>query len=163
MIKVVYPGSFDPISKGHFDIIKRAASLFDEVHVLVSFNIEKKYDFTTEERVEMIKKVTKEFKNVVVYPSNGLVVEYAKENNINAIIRGIRNINDYEQEYRLSQFNKQLNNNIETLIMFPETALSFVSSSSIKEFVKHNVDITPYVPEELVLTITKRYKNIFTK
>ena len=104
MIKAVYPGSFDPLSNGHLDIIKRASKMLDEVHVVVSYNIEKKSTFTVEERVNMIKLVTKDLPNVQVHSYSGLIVNYCKENGINLLIRGLRNYKDYETEFSLYQF-----------------------------------------------------------
>lgn len=158
MMKAVMPGSFDPISKGHLAIIERASKIFDEVHILVSSNLDKHCDFTAEERVSMIKLVTSKIPNVVVASSDNLVVRYAKKNNIKVIIRGIRNINDYETELRLAKFNKDIEEEIETFIMFPSNKYSFISSSAIKEFVGYGVNINRYVPEELIKIIEKRYK-----
>ena len=158
MMKAVMPGSFDPISKGHLAIIERASKIFDEVHVLVSANLNKKCDFTANERVNMIKMVTKNIPNIVVTSSEDLVVRYAKKNNINVIVRGIRNINDYETELRLAKFNKDIEEEIETFIMFPSNKYSFISSSAIKEFIGYGVNINKYVPEALIKIIEKRYK-----
>lgn len=158
MMKAVMPGSFDPISKGHLAIIERASKIFDEVHVLVSNNNTKNCDFTASERVSMIETVTKHLNNVVVASSEELVVKYAKKNDISVILRGIRNINDYETELRLAQYNKDINDDIETLIMFPSSKYSFISSSAIKEFIGYGVNINKYVPEPLIKIIEKRYK-----
>lgn len=159
MTKACYPGSFDPISNGHLDIIKRAAKQFDEVHVLVSYNIRKKSTFSVEERMEMISEVCKDLKNVKVYSSNDLTVKYCENNNIPIIIRGLRNYMDYENEFSLYQFNRDLNSNIETLLMFPSTRTQFVSSSAIKELIAYNLDITPYVPSCIAEKIIKKLKN----
>lgn len=159
MKKAVYPGSFDPISNGHLDIIKRASRIFDELHIVISSNIGKKNTFTTEERCEMIKTVTKQFPNVVVVVYDGLVVNYCKENGVSVIIRGMRNYSDYETEFSLFQFNRDLNPNVETLLMMPTTKNQIVSSSSIKELVKFDADISKYVPKDLVKMITDKIKN----
>ncbi len=159
MKKAVYPGSFDPISNGHLDIIKRASRIFDELHIVISNNIGKKSTFTTIERCEMIKIVTKQFPNVVVSTYDGLVVNYCKENGISVIIRGMRNYSDYETEFSLFQFNRDLNPNVETLLMMPTTKNQIVSSSSIKELVKFDADISKYVPKDLVKMITDKIKN----
>lgn len=158
MYKVCYPGSFDPLSNGHLDIISRASNLFDEVHILVSYNIRKKCTFSVEERVEMIKEVCKEFKNVKVCSSNELVVKYCKDNDIKAIIRGLRNYQDYENEFSLYQFNRDIDSSIETLLMFPSTRTQFVSSSAIKELVSFGVDITPYIPKVIINKIMEKLK-----
>lgn len=158
MRKACYPGSFDPLSNGHLDIIKRASKQFDEVHVLVSVNVSKKYTFTADERVQMIKNVCKNLKNVKVTSSSDLVVKYCEENEISTIIRGLRNYMDYENEFSLYQFNRDLNPNVETLLMFPSTRTQFISSSAIKELLAFNRDITPYVPSEIANDIITKLK-----
>lgn len=158
MRKACYPGSFDPISNGHLDIIERAARQFDELHVLVSYNVNKKSTFTPDERVDMIKRACKNIKNVVVSKSSDLTVKYCKENNIQTMVRGLRNYMDYENEFSLYQFNRDIDPEIETLLLFPSTRTQFVSSSSIKELVAFNLDITPYVPKEIVDEVISRLK-----
>jgi len=150
MKKALYPGSFDPLTLGHLDVIERAAHLVDELHVVVADNPKKKFSFTVEERIEMIKKVTSKFKNVIVTSTNDLVVRYAQDNHINVLFRGLRNIADYENEYQLYQFNKNLNPEVETVVLFPSSRNHFVSSSSIKELVYHRADISLYVPYEII-------------
>ena len=158
MRKAWYPGSFDPISNGHLDIIERAARQFDELHVLVSYNVNKKSTFTPDERVDMIKRACKNIKNVVVSKSSDLTVKYCKENSIQTMVRGLRNYMDYENEFSLYQFNRDIDPEIETLLLFPSTRTQFVSSSSIKELVAFNLDITPYVPKEIVDEVITRLK-----
>ena len=156
----VYPGSFDPITNGHLDVIIRASQIFDEVIVLVGNNISKKGLFSTEEKIEMITLVTKQYPNIKVDSFSGLIVDYCKENNINVIIRGIRNYSDYEGEYDLYQHNYDINPNIETLLMMPKPENISISSSSIKEFLKFNCDISKYVPSELVEIIKNKYSSL---
>ena len=136
MKKCVYPGSFDPITNGHLDVIIRASKIFDEVVVLIGNNISKKALFTVEEKIDMIKQVTKDYPNIKVECFSGLIVDYCKNNNIDIIIRGIRNYSDYESEYDLYQHNSNINSNIETLLMMPKPENISISSSSIKEFLK---------------------------
>ena len=147
MRKCVYPGSFDPISNGHFDLIKRAAKLFDEVHVVIGHNLNKKYILTVEERIEIIKECCKDISNVKVIAYDGLVAQYCKENNINIMVRGMRNYSDYENEFALFQYNRDIYHDIETVILMPTTKLQVVSSSSIKELLSYGVDISKYVPK----------------
>ena len=147
MIKAVYPGSFDPISNGHLDIIERASKMLDEIHIVVSYNIKKTTTFTVLERIEMIKAVTKHINNVYITSYDGLIVNYCKENNINILIRGLRNYQDYENEFSLYQFNRDINPNIETILMLPSSKNQFVSSSAIKELVTFDCDISQYVPQ----------------
>ena len=158
MSKAVYPGSFDPLSNGHLDIIKRASRIFDEVHVLVSINVLKKSIFTPEERMEMVKIVTSNLNNVVVRVYDGLVVNYCKENNINVIVRGMRNYSDYENEFSLFQYNRDIDSSIETVLLMPTTKNQVVSSSAIKELVTFGCDITKYVPKEIKEKIVNRIK-----
>ena len=159
MIKAVYPGSFDPLSNGHLDIILRASKMLDEVHIVVSSNIKKTSTFTVEERINMIKMVTKDIPNIHVTSYDGLVVNYCKENGINILIRGLRNYQDYENEFSLFQFNRDINPNIETILMLPSSKNQFVSSSAIKELVTFNCDISQYVPSEIKDIIINKYKN----
>lgn len=152
----VYPGSFDPVSNGHLDIIKRASKIFDTLYVVVSINPVKNYYFSINERVEMLKIATKDLPNVIVESDDRLVLKYAKEKNANVIIRGLRNIIDYENEISLFQFNRSIDSDIDTFILFPSSNNLFLSSSSIKELVKFGSDISPYVPKELVNFITEK-------
>ena len=156
MKKCVYPGSFDPISNGHLDIIKRASKIFDEVHIVVSTNMFKTSSFTIEERIDMIKASTANLDNVVVTSYDGLVVSYCKENKINVIIRGMRNYSDYENEFSLFQYNKDIDNTIETFILLPSSKNQFVSSSAVKELVKYGLDISRYVPKPIVDKILEK-------
>lgn len=146
MKTAIYPGSFDPISNGHMDIIKRASKLFDKLIVLVSLNPQKKYVLTDEERIETVKKSCAELKNVEVIASKTLVLDFARKENACCIIRGLRNHNDFDSEMQLFQFNHTIDNNIETMLMFPSANYLFLSSSSIKELVMFNSDIDNYVP-----------------
>ena len=155
----VYPGSFDPVSNGHLDIIVRSSKIFDKVYVLCSINPNKKYSFSTEERVEMLKHATKDLDNVIVEASDKLMLEYAHKVNASVIIRGIRNIMDYENEITRFQFNRSIDANVDTFILFPSADNLFLSSSSIKELVKFDSDITNYVPEGLAEFINKKLKN----
>ena len=143
----IYPGSFDPITKGHLDIVSRACKLFDKVYVLVSVNIKKKYMFSVEERVEMIKHSFKNIENVEVVSCDSLVVDFAKKVNAKYIIRGVRNHNDFYSEQELAYFNKKLNPDIETILLFPSIENMYVSSSIVKELVNFNQDVSEYVSE----------------
>lgn len=158
MAKAVYPGTFDPFSNGHLDIVKRASTIFDEVHILVGNNIKKHPTFSATERVSMIEAVVKSIPNIKVVASSELVVQYAKRNNIKVIIRGLRNYQDYESEFSLAQFNKDIDSSIETLLMMPSATNQFISSSAIKEFVAYNIDITPYVPKEIAPYVVKKFQ-----
>ncbi len=158
MKKAVYPGTFDPLTIGHLDIIKRAARFVDELHVVVADNYKKTPTFTSDERMEMIKRVTTDVPNIIVTTTTDLVVRYAQKNNIDLIIRGLRNIQDYENEYALYQFNRNLYRNIETIILFPSSRNHFVSSSAIKELIVHHADISPYVPKEIIHDVQEKFR-----
>lgn len=154
----VYPGSFDPISNGHLDIIERSARIFDKVYVVISINLTKETLFTPDERVLMMKLVTQHIDNVIVEQTSELLIKYAQSRNAIAIIRGLRNFIDYQYEMTLFQFNRQIDNNIDTFLLFPSTDNLFLSSTSIKELVAFEGDISAYVPKELVEPIKKRIK-----
>ena len=158
MHKAIYPGTFDPLTIGHLDIIKRAARLVTELHVVVADNVRKTPTFSTEERMEMVRRVTADIPNILVTSTTDLVVRYAAKHDINLMIRGLRNIQDYENEYMLFQFNRNLNRNIETMILFPSSRNHFVSSSAIKELVSHHADISPYVPKEIIKDVQDRLR-----
>ncbi len=158
-MKCVYPGTFDPISNGHVDIIARAAKMFDEVHVVVGNNIFKNTTFTIEERLEMVKECVKDIPNVVVVSYDGIVVEYLKENHINIMIRGLRNYSDYENEFSLFQYNRDIYPSIETVLLMPKTRLQVVSSSAIKELLTFGCDISKYVPKCILERIKAKFIN----
>ena len=157
----VYPGSFDPVSNGHLDIIERAAKTFDILYVVISINPHKKYIFSPDERLDLLKEATKHINNVIVEASSMLVLEYAKERNCSVIIRGMRNIYDYQNEITLFQFNHDLDSSIDTYILFPSADNLFLSSSGIKELVMFGKDISKFVPEGLAEKITKKIKDYY--
>ncbi len=142
----VYPGSFDPLSNGHLDVIRRASKLFDKLYILVSINPNKNYIFTDDERVNIVKKSCQDIKNVEVVSSKSLVLEFARKVQAQCIIRGLRNHNDFDSEMQLFQFNHTIDSQIETILLFPSANNLFLSSSSIKELVMFGSDISNYVP-----------------
>ena len=143
----VYPGSFDPITNGHLDIIKRASKLFDKLYVLVSVNSKKKYLLSIEERKEIVEKSVKDLKNVEVCSSSSLTLDFARSVNACSIIRGVRSYKDFDAEMELFQFNHTIDNNIDTILLFPSANNLFLSSSRIKELILFNSSIDSYVPE----------------
>lgn len=148
-MKACYPGTFDPITKGHLDIIIRAASIFDEVVVLIMNNPRKKCLFSIEERKEMIEKSIS-LKNVRVEVGEGLTVDYAKKIGAKVIIRGIRAVSDYEYELQQATANLMLNEEIETLFFIAKPKYSFLSSSVVKEIAENGGEINEFVPEEII-------------
>ena len=155
MSKVVCPGSFDPITFGHLDIIERASKLFDEVVIAVLVNKTKTTLFSVDERIEMIKEVTKKFKNVSVDSWSGLLVEYCANNNISMIVKGLRAVSDFDYELQMSQINLQLKG-IETIFMSTSPIHSFLSSSLVKEIANYGGDVSNYVPAEILSRLKTR-------
>lgn len=145
----VCPGSFDPITFGHLDIITRGAKVFDEVYVSILNNQSKKPLFSVEERIHLIKEVTKDIPNVKVDSFQGLLVDYAKNVGANAIIRGLRAVSDFEYEMQLTSMNRFLNNEIETFYIMTNNQYSFLSSSIVKEVAQYQGSITDLVPAKV--------------
>jgi len=152
----VYPGSFDPITNGHLDIIKRASRVFDEVIVGVLVNPDKKGLFDIEERVLLIQQATKEYNNVKVESFSGLLVNFMKEKNARAIIKGLRAVSDFEYEFQMSLMNKKLDPNIETLFMMTNAKYSYLSSSSVKQVASFGGCIKGLVPEDIIPAIMEK-------
>lgn len=159
----VCPGSFDPITYGHIDIISRGAKVFDTVYVVVLNNSSKRPLFSVEERVELIKQVTSHIPNVHVQTHSGLLVDYAKSVNARAIIRGLRAVSDFEYEMQITSMNRVLDENIETFFIMTNNQYSFLSSSIVKEVAAYDADISELVPpaveEALKLKYIERKKN----
>ena len=151
----IYPGSFDPITNGHLDIINRASKLFDEVIILVAYNKEKKARFSAKDRVSMIKESISKFKNVSVDSYSGLTMEYAKNKGAIALIRGIRVVSDFEYEWQLAAANEYVDPNIEMVFLMSHQETTFISSSTIDELYFNGVDISPLVPK-VVLEFYKK-------
>ena len=149
MTKAVYPGSFDPLTLGHANMIERLSRCFDEVIVLVAHSESKKYVFSTDERVDMVNKSTEKYKNVNVDKFNGLTVEYAKNVGANVIARGIRAVSDFEHEMTMSNMNKHLADEIETMVIFSDLRFSFISSQLLKEVAKYGGDMSSFVNEHV--------------
>lgn len=147
----VYPGSFDPLTNGHLDIIRRASKLFDHLIVAVLVNTSKKNAiFTMEERVALIRKCTDQMPNVEVKMFNGLLVDFVNEHNAVAIVKGLRAVSDYEYELQMAALNKHIDKNVETIFLMADIQHSFLSSSIVKELAKHGGDIRAFVPGEIV-------------
>ena len=137
----VYPGSFDPITNGHLDIIERASKIFDKVVVGVLNNKNKKPKFSSDERVMLIKKVTKHLDNVETASFDGLLVDFAKEHSASVIIKGLRTVNDFEYEFQMALLNKTLDNDCETMFMMTNSKYSYISSSMVNELAGYKGDL----------------------
>ncbi|MGM7635948.1 pantetheine-phosphate adenylyltransferase [Bacillus sp. Hm123] len=155
----VCPGSFDPITNGHLDIIQRGAKIFDKIYVVILSNSSKAPLFSVDERLELIKTVTKHLPNVEVDHFNDLLVEYAKSVNANAILRGLRAVSDFEYEMQITSMNRVLDNHVETFFMMTNSQYSFLSSSIVKEVAKYNANISDLVPKEVEIALKKKYQH----
>ena len=154
---VVCPGSFDPLTIGHLDIIRRSANLFDKVIVVVMRNLSKNVgSFTTEERVDFIKRCTKDLPNVSVDTYQGLLADYMRETGASAVVKGLRAISDYDDEFRQALTNQKLNPEMETIFMVANSEHMFLSSSVVKDVCKLGGDVTEFVPAEICEDIVKR-------
>ena len=156
MLKAVYPGSFDPVTYGHLDIIKRAASLVDELIVGVLNNNAKTPLFSIEERVKMLEEVTKDLSNVKAVPFEGLLIDFAEEMDAGMVIRGLRAITDFENELKMAQTNHKLSPKIETVFLTTSLEYAYLSSTVVKEVAYFGGDITQFVPEIVRQNIQKK-------
>ena len=154
----IYPGSFDPVTNGHLDIITRGSKVFDKLIVGVLVNVDKVGLFPIEERVELIKRVTKHLDNVEVVSFNGLLVDLAKKNDARVILKGLRAVSDFEYEFQMALMNSQLDSDVETLFMTTSAANSFLSSSSVKQVAKFGGKINGLVPDEIVDDVIRKIK-----
>ncbi len=152
----IYPGSFDPITKGHLDILKNASGIFDKVIIAVAHNGEKKGFLSTEERVELIQKSVEGLDNVEVDAFEGLTIEYAKKRGAEILIRGLRAVSDFEYEMQLSQTNSALCDEIKTVFLTTKPKYNFISSSTIREILQNNGDISKFVPQAVNEYLTQR-------
>lgn len=157
---VVYPGSFDPITYGHLDIIQRCLKKFDKVIVTVLNNPSKNPMFSVEERIKLIREVTKSNENVEVDSFTGLLVDYLKKKNTSMIVKGLRAISDFEYEFQMAHMNTNLNNDIETFFLMTSNKYSFLSSSLVKEVAKFNGEISQFVPKVVDEAIHKKIKGV---
>ena len=146
MRRAICPGSYDPVTVGHLDIIRRAAALFDEVIVLVAVNSAKKTMFTAEQRVKMLQIAIGELPGVRVCCSDGLLAEFAKENGVCALVKGIRNAQDFDYEQPMAHANRYLNKELETVLLPADPAVSWISSTIVREMLRYHQDISEMIP-----------------
>jgi pantetheine-phosphate adenylyltransferase len=157
MRKIIYPGTFDPIHNGHIDIATRAAKLFDALEFVVAINVEKEPLFTVEERLALITDSTKHIKNIKVNQFTGLVVDYAKDSDSIAIIRGLRHVSDFEFEFQMAMMNFHLNPDIASLFMMPDEKYIHLNSTVVKDVVKNGGDISAFVPSCVNEALLSKY------
>lgn len=153
----ICPGSFDPVTLGHLDIITRGSKVFDKVIVAVLNNKSKQPLFTVEERVDLLREVTKEIKNVEVDAFNGLLIDYAKQKNANTIIKGLRAVSDFEYEMQMASINRKLDQDVETFFMMTNNKFSYLSSSIVKEIAKYHAPVSDWVPDAVERALWKKY------
>ena len=156
MLRAIYPGSFDPVTYGHMDIINRSCKIVDELIVGVLCNKAKMPLFSVEERVKMLEEVTKDLKNVRIVPFNGLLVDFAAKMDADLIIRGLRAITDFEYELQMSQTNHKLEPNVETMFLTTSIEYSYLSSTTVKEIAAFGGDLTQFVPEAVAVELRKK-------
>ena len=150
MSVAIYPGSFDPVTKGHLNIIARAAKLFDRLIVCVMVNSEKNPLFSANERVELIRRVTADLPNVEVDFSDRLLAVYAKERGAQVIVKGLRAMSDFEKEFQMAMINRKLNPDLDTMFLTAEHQLTYLSSSIVKELGRYDADLSELLPEEII-------------
>ena len=158
MLRAIYPGSFDPVTFGHMDIIRRSSAITEELIVGVLQNKSKIPLFSVEERVRMLKEVTKEIKNVKIVPFEGLLIDFAREVEAKVIVRGLRAVTDFEYELQMAQTNHKLNPEIETMFMTTGLDYSYLSSSVVREIAAFGGDISQFVPESVIKRVTEKIK-----
>ena len=158
MLRAIYPGSFDPVTNGHLDVIRRSSKMVDELIVGVLNNNAKMPLFSVEERVRMLKEVTKDIPNVRIYPFDGLLIDFAAKMEAGVVIRGLRAITDFEYELQMSQTNHKLNPDVETIFLTTSIEYSYLSSTTVKEIASYGGDITQFVPEAEVGKLEQKMK-----
>ena len=161
MKRAIYPGSFDPVTLGHLNIIKRAAAMFDELIVCVSVNSSKSAGlFTPEERVELLKKATARFPNVEVDYSDGLLAAYAKRRRAHVVVKGLRAVSDFEQEVQMAVINRKLNHGLETMFLASSEKYTYLSSTIVKEMARYGANLGDFLPREIVEDVNRRMKEL---
>lgn len=153
----IYPGSFDPITKGHLDIIERAAGVVDELVIGVLDNSEKSPLFTVDERVDLIREAVSHLTNVRAESFHGLTVDFAKQCNAHILVRGLRAVTDFEYELQIAQMNHKMNDSLDTIFFTTSVEYSYLSSSIVKEIARYHGDISPFVPQNVVNAVYDKY------
>ncbi|SMY37006.1 Phosphopantetheine adenylyltransferase [Photobacterium malacitanum] len=158
--RVIYPGTFDPITNGHLDLIERAAAMFDHVIVGVAFNPTKKPLFTLEERVDLAQQITAHLPNVEIVGFSGLLVNFAQEHRANILVRGLRAVSDFEYEFQLANMNRRLMPELETVFLTPAEENSFISSTIVKEVALHKGDVSQFVDPIITQALLAKFTQI---
>ncbi|PCI66027.1 MAG: pantetheine-phosphate adenylyltransferase [Gammaproteobacteria bacterium] len=154
---VIYPGTFDPITNGHVDLIERAARLFDKIIVAVAMSEGKSPLFDVDKRVSIVEEVVAPIKNVEVVGFSGLLVDFAKEHNANALLRGLRAVSDFEYEFQLANMNRRLSPDLESLFLTPAEQFSFISSTLVREIATLSGDVSQFVPEAVQRALAEKF------
>ena len=150
MKKAICPGSFDPVTNGHYEIIRRASAMFDRLIVLISVNPSKKTSFTLEERADLLRRVCYDIPNVQIDSCSGLIVDYFREHECDVIVKGLRAVSDFESEFTMSLINKKLNPNLDTMFLCAEEKYMYLSSSAVKELGYYDVELSDFLPAEVI-------------
>lgn len=158
MVSALYPGSFDPVTRGHLDLVERALPLFDHLTVAVALNSSKTPTFSAEERVEMLREVLPKDPRLAVTAFGGLVVDFCRAQGIGAVLRGVRTVSDFEYEYLMALTNRHLAPGIETVFVMPSVQFSYVSSSLIREIVRHGGDVSSFLPPPIERRLRERLR-----
>ena len=158
MRRAIYPGSFDPITNGHLDVIERARKLFDEVIVAVAHNDEKQALFSLEERLELLKTSIGNIDNVRIAQFDGLLVEFAAAQRARAVVRGLRAVSDFEFEFQMALMNRKLNSDVETIFLMPKEEYTYLSSRIIKEIARLGGDVSSFVPDVVAKALGNKFK-----
>ncbi len=159
MKTAIYPGSFDPVTSGHLNIIRRAASIFDKLIVCVMVNAGKNPMFTLNERVELIRRVTKDLPNVEIDCSNELLAEYARRKGSCVIVKGLRAVSDFESEFQMAMVNHKLNPDLDTMFLTAEHQYTYLSSSMVKELASYGADLAEFLPSEIIPDVKMKIGN----
>ena len=156
MKKAIYPGSFDPVTNGHLEIIKRASMLFDQVIVLISVNPSKNSSFTVDERADLLRRVCYDIPNVQIDSCSGLIVDYFRDHDCDIIVKGLRAMSDFENEFQMAHVNKHLCPRAETVFLCADSQSTYLSSSMVKQIATFGGDISPFVPDAIKNDIIER-------
>jgi pantetheine-phosphate adenylyltransferase len=157
MRRAIYPGSFDPVTNGHLDVIERARTLFDEVVVAVAHNDEKQPLFSLEQRLDLLRKTAGQIENVRIAEFSGLLVEFARSQNAGAVIRGLRAVSDFEFEFQMALMNRNLNAAVETIFLMPKEEYTYLSSRIVREIARLGGDVANFVPDCVVKALSGKF------